>query len=98
MIDGTYKIQVDVPFGRKEGTIALRTEGDILFAEIDAPVVGKKSAQGHVEGNTFIAQGSEKIMLMGTIDYTLNGVVSGDDLHISIQSSKGDIELKGVRA
>ena len=40
MIDGKYKFEVDVPFGRKEGTIVLRTEGDAAFADIDAPVMG----------------------------------------------------------
>ena len=97
MIDGTYKIKVDVPFGRKEGTIVLRTEGDVAYAAIDAPIIGKQQVEGRAEGNTFSAQGSMKVKLMGKVDYTLTGEVSGDDLRIDIKSSKGEATLWGAR-
>ena len=97
MIDGTYKIKVDVPFGRKEGTIVLRTEGDVAYADIDAPIIGKQQVEGRAEGNTFSAQGSMKVKLMGKVDYTLTGEVSGDDLRIDIKSSKGEATLWGAR-
>ena len=98
MIDGTYRIQVDVPFGRKEGTVVLRTEGDAVLADIDAPVVGKQHIEGKASGDTFTAEGSGKIKLMGKIDYTLEGEVSGDDLRIDIHTNKGELKLEGVRA
>ena len=98
MIAGTYKIQIDVPFGRKEGTVVLRTEGDTVLADIDAPVVGKQHVEGKAEGDTFTAEGSGKIKLVGKIDYTLEGEVAGDDLRIDIHSSKGEFKLEGVRA
>ena len=98
MIDGTYKIKVDVPFGRKDGTIVLRTEGDVVSADIDAPIVGKQHVEGHAEGDTFTAQGSGKIKIMGKIDYTLRGEVVGDKLHIIIESNQGQFSLEGVRA
>ena len=98
MIDGTYKIEFDVPFGRKDGTLVLRTEGDTVYADIDAPIVGKNSLEGKVEGDTFTAEGSGKIKLVGKINYTLQGEVVEDSLHVSIQSNKGNFELDGVRA
>jgi hypothetical protein len=99
MIDGTYKVSIKVPFGRaKEGTIVLRTEGDVAYAQIDAPIVGKQQVQGHVEGDTFTAEGSGRIQLVGKVDYTLDGKVTGDDLHIDIHSNKGEFQLDGVRA
>ena len=98
MIDGTYKIEVGVPFGRKTGTVVLRTQGDTAVADIDAPIVGKQHVEGRAECDTFTAQGSGKIPLVGTIDYTLNGEVSGNDLVINIQSNKGDFQLRGIRA
>lgn len=97
MLDGTYKIKVDVPFGRKDGTISLRTEGDTVIADIDAPLVGKQHLEGRAEGNTFTAEGSKKIKLMGAIDYTLKGEVDGDALHIYIKTNKGDAQLEGIR-
>ena len=57
MIDGTYKFEVDVPFGRKSGTLTLRTEGEAAFADIDAPMIGKKHMEGRAQGDTFTAQG-----------------------------------------
>ena len=98
MIDGTYKITVDVPFGRKDGTIVLRTQGDTVFADIDAPVVGKQSVQGRASGDTFTAQGSGKIAFVGNIGYTLQGEVAGDKLYVDIRSNKGNFKLEGVRA
>ena len=97
MIDGKYSFEVDVPFGRKEGTIVLRTEGDAAFADIDAPVIGKNHMEGQVDGDTFTAQGSSKIKFMGNVKFTAVGVVSGDNLLIDIQSNKGDFTIKGVR-
>lgn len=98
MIDGTYKINVDVPFGRKDGTIVLRTEGDAVIADINAPVVGEQHVEGHAEGDKFTAQGSGKIKLVGKVDYSLEGEVTGDKLLMQIKTNKGDLEIEGVRA
>lgn len=98
MIDGTYKIKVDVPFGRKDGTIVLHSKGDVMTADIDAPIVGEQHVEGRAEGDTFTAQGSGKIKIMGRIDYTLRGEVVGDKLHIIIESNQGQFSLEGVRA
>lgn len=97
MIDGTYKFEIDAPFGRKDGTVVLRTEGNTVYADIDAPIIGKRHAEGVAEGDTFTTRGSGKITLMGKIDYTLRGKVTGDNLHIDVQSNKGDFELEGIR-
>ena len=97
MIDGKYSFEVDVPFGRKEGTIVLRTEGDTAIADIDAPVLGEKHVEGQVDGDTFTAQGSGKVKLMGNIEFTAVGTVSGDNLHVDIKSNKGDFIIDGVR-
>ena len=97
MIDGTYTIAIDTPFGRKDGTVVLRTEDDVVFADIDAPIIGKRHAKGRAEGDAFTAQGSGKVKLIGKVDYTLKGEVSGDDLCVYIKSNKGDFTLKGIR-
>ena len=97
MIDGTYKIMIDVPFGKKEGTVTLRTEGSAAFADVEAPVIGKQHLEGHADGDTFTAEGSGKIKLVGKVDFTLAGEVSGDDLRIDISSNKGELKIEGVR-
>ena len=97
MIDGTYKIGVDTPFGRKEGTIVVRMDGDAAIADIDAPIVGKRHLEGHAEGDTFTAEGSGKIKLVGMVSYILEGEVRGDILRVNIHSNKGDFALEGAR-
>ncbi|MBP3866355.1 MAG: hypothetical protein J6D25_00900 [Eggerthellaceae bacterium] len=97
MIDGTYKFEVDVPFGRKSGTLTLRTEGEAAFADIDAPMIGKKHMEGRAQGDTFTAQGSGKVKLVGTVEFTATGSVSGDKVHIDIRSNKGNFVIEGVR-
>lgn len=97
MIDGTYSFEIDVPFGRKTGSVTLCTEGDVAYADIDSPVIGKQRMEGRVEGDTFTAQGSKKIKLLGTVDYTLKAELIGDILHITLNTSKGEYELDGVR-
>ena len=98
MVDGTYKIEIDTPFGRKPGTVTLQSDGDKVLADIDAPMIGQQHAAGELVGeNEFAAQGTFKIKLIGKVDYSLHGNVVGDDIHVSIESSKGNFELDGRR-
>ncbi len=97
MIDGTYKIGVDVLFGHKEGTVTLRSEGDKAIADLDAPIIGKRHVEGKLEGDSFTMRGSGKIKLVGEVEFTLKGVVEGDNLHINIDSNKGEFKFEGVR-
>ena len=97
MIDGTYTFEMDTPLGRKSGTANLRTQGDTVYAEVDAPVIGKQSAEGSTDGISFTAQGSFKQLLLGKVDYTLSGEVVGDELRLAIKSNKGDFRVLGTR-
>ena len=83
MIDGTYQVEIDAPLGRKTGLVVIRTDGGAAIADIDAPFIGK--------------QGTFKLKLVGKVSYALDGQVIGDELHISIDSSKGSFELTGAR-
>lgn len=96
MIDGAYKLKIDVPLSNG-GSVVLRTEGDATYADIDAPVIGKQHVKGRCEGNTFTAEGSKSVFLVGRIDYTLRAEVSGDNMRVYIQSNKGDFTFDGVR-
>ena len=98
MIDGTYKMQVNTPLGSKTGTVSIRTAGATAHADIDMPIIGKQQANGTVAGDTLTASGTFKMGLMGKVSYSLQGRVVGDELHIDIQSSKGNFAITGVRA
>ena len=97
MVDGRYALQIDTPLGKRPGLVVLKTQGDVLHIEIDVPILGKQKAKGRVSGNTFAADGSFRMGLMGKISYALQGEVSGNDLTVQIKSSKGDFNFKGKR-
>ena len=97
MVDGNYAIYVDTLLGRRPGSVTLRTEGAKTFADINAPVIGKQFIEVRVEDNTFTAEGTFWLMLMGMIRYYLRGEVEGDNLHILIQSTKGKFDIRGKR-
>ena len=48
--------------------------------------------------NGFHAEGAFKLKFVGEITYDLHGTVDGDDPTITIDSSKGALELTGKRA
>ena len=98
MIDGKYAIKVDTPLGKRPGTVILKTQGNVFYADINAPVVGKQKTEGTVMGNSFATEGTFKLKLLGKVTYKLYGEVDGDNLHILIDSDKGQIKLDGVRA
>ena len=99
MVDGNYAIYVDTLLGRQPGSVTLRTEGAKTYADINAPVIGKQFIEVKVgDDNTFEAEGTFWLMLMGMIRYYLRGEVEGDDLHILIQSTKGKFDTNGKRA
>ena len=98
MIDGMYIIKVDVPIGRKEGTVVLETDGNNVIADIDAPVIGVQHVVGRVNGeDRFIARGSGKVKLLGKITYIIEGRIDNKKLLLTIRSNKGDIKLEGAR-
>lgn len=97
MIDGTYAIQVDTPLGRKPGRVDLHTEGNVVHATIDAPVIGRVKTDATLHGNSFVCEGSLKARLLGKVDYKLVGEVEGDGITIRIDSNKGQLDLTGTR-
>lgn len=98
MLDGIYIIQINTLLGRKTGSVKLRTEGKTLFADIDAPVIGKQRLKGRADGDSFTARGTGQVSFVGQVEYDLKGRVSGDNLHIDIRSNKGAFKFEGVRA
>lgn len=97
MLDGKYTIMIDTPLGKKAGNVVLRTEGDKVYSHIDAPVIGKQEAEATADGDTFTAEGTFKLLLVGKIEYSLRGEVEGDNLHIALETSKGNFDIEGTR-
>lgn len=97
MLDGTYLVEVDTPLGKKSAMVDLETRGEELNARVDAPIIGKQSATGTVQGNAFSAAGVVKVLLKGSVDFTVEGEVNDGILTANLKSSKGDLSLIGAR-
>lgn len=97
MIDGTYDIGVETALGYKKGKIVLKTDGSTVTADLEAPIIGKRRGTGIVEGNAFRAQGSASILLIGKIDFEIQGEVVGDVIDMDVHTSKGNLHVEGVR-
>lgn len=97
MLDGTYVVEVNTPLGRKTGKITLTTQDERVFVDVDAPVLGKKRLEGHAQGDSFIVEGTWKLLVFGKIEYTVEGKLYGDDLALSVKTSKGSTEAVGIR-
>ena len=98
MIDGTYQAEIETKLGAKSGTATLRTEGGLVICDIDAPVIGTQHVEGVLEGDdAFIAVGTFKILVVEDIDYLVNGRVEGDELHVTVESTKGTLEFTAQR-
>lgn len=98
MIDGTYRIQANTPFGSKVGTVRLRADNDLCHADIDAPIIGRQYVEGRLEDeNSFAAEGMFRLGFMGSLRYSMRGVVVDDTLNMTIRSNRGDFVLTGRR-
>ena len=98
MVDGTYSVEIESPVGRMTGRATIRTEGNKAFVKVSAPVIGRRTARGRVDGNKFSVQGSIMVFLVGRVTYSLDGEVIGDDIHIYAKSNRGDYEITGTRS
>ena len=98
MIDGNYLVRIDTLLIPQMSLATLKTEGDTVYVDIEAPIIGRRTSEGKVDGNTFVCEGRLDVDLIGEITYTLSGEVDGDDIHIVIASNKGEFNFSGRRA
>jgi len=98
MFDGTYAVEIDTSLGRKLGTLTFTPEGERLHIDVDAPVLGKKRAEGRLlSESSFIAEGTWKILVIGKVDFTIEGRLYGDDLALDVKTNEGNAQGVGIR-
>ena len=94
--DGTWKVTIDSPMGKQEGTVTLATSGS-SFTGSFAGAQGTQDVSGKVDGNT-LTWGT-KITQPFPIDLEFNVTVNGDAMEGSVKAGAfGSSPLKGVRA
>lgn len=97
MIDGNYMMQIDTLVGTQSSVATLKTEGDTVFVDIDAPVIGRRTSEGKIDGDTFLCEGAFDVELLGQVAYTLRGEIDGDNLKVVIASNMGEFNFTGTR-
>lgn len=97
MIDGNYMMQIDTLVGTQQSVATLKTEDDTVFVDIDAPVIGRRTSEGKIDGDTFLCEGAFDVELIGQVAYTMSGEIDGDNLKVAIVSNMGEFNFAGTR-
>lgn len=97
MLDGTYKIHMETPVGRKKGKLYLKTEGDKLMSCVEAPILGRQFFEWKPDGDTFTGDGEFELFLVGDIYFTVEGGVNGDEVQCTLDTNKGPFVIEGTR-
>lgn len=97
MLDGTYELLVNTPFGDKQGTAVLGTEGSVLTVDVKIHGFPRQKGKGTCDGDSFSAKGSVRIPFMRTYQYVLRGSVQEDLLDAMLTSNIGTFRIAGIR-
>ena len=96
-VDGTYRVELDMPMGKIESKLTLQTEGGTLSGNISSPMGTMEFSGGTVNGDD-ISWEMEINSPLGKVnlEYTLK--VSGDDISGEVKAGNfGSSLLKGKR-
>lgn len=95
-MNGHYTFTIETPLGRENGHLDLQQRETHLTANLR--LNGRtETLQGTTTGeDRFAFQGKRK-WLFRTIDYTIQGEVSGDRLQGTLKSSLGVMPFTGIR-
>jgi len=97
-VDGTYKIELDTPHGKRSNKLTLKTDGNSLSGSYSGDLGEQTFDGGTVNADevTFSIQVSGP---MGQVTLDFKGVVSGDEISGQVQlGSFGSSDFKGTRA
>jgi hypothetical protein len=95
-IDGTYKIEIDTPMGKQEGTLILKVAGDKLSGSMES-MMGKQDFTGTASGDT-IKFNMDISGPMGQMLLEYTGKITGDDIAGEVKAGNfGSSPYKGKR-
>lgn len=95
-IAGTYTITVNIPDQPMPGTMTLVVNGDALTGSMVTELGASTIRSGKVTGDRFTFVASVEFGGM-TMEITVNGSVSGNNISGSIASPQGDVPFSGTR-
>lgn len=94
-MNGTFKVTLDTPIGRKSGTITFIDDGRSLGGTIRA-MGHTNHFTGRADGNSFDISGVLHVGFLN-FQYTAQGTVNGNALNGSARSSAGNFQMSGTR-
>lgn len=97
MLDGTYELLISTPIGDKQGSATLSTAGDSLTADVKISGFPRQKGVGSFTGDSFTAEGTVKIPLLGKFEYRIEGSVQEDLLDAVCSTDRGSIKIAGIR-
>lgn len=97
MLSGTHKVELATPLGVKSGRVVIEERDGAALLKLDAPLIGKRQVTGTCSGNSFSAQGVVKSRLIGTHEYSVEGVVEGDELSCVLITGGNSYQVTGTR-
>ena len=95
-MNGTFKISLATPMGRKNGTISLAEEDGALVGSLRALGHENPIKNGKVSGNNFEFSGALKTGF-GKIEYSAVGMINGDILTANAKTKYGIMKINGTR-
>ncbi|MBE5962167.1 MAG: hypothetical protein E7256_12445 [Lachnospiraceae bacterium] len=94
-IEGRYKISVAAPFGKQQGYVEFKTEGERLQAKLH--LMGTESKfEGKASGNEFEFQEKVKSGIVH-MNVKVKGHIEGDELFAKASTTYGTFPITGVR-
>lgn len=96
-IDGTYKLEIELPTGKESSTVTLKTQGSVLSGVSVAEDGSETSFDGGtVDGNGFSVS-VDASGPMGPMQITVTGVVEGDDISGTFTGTGFELKFRGSR-
>lgn len=96
-VDGTYKIEIDTPMGKQEGTLTLKADGDKLSGSMDSMMGKMEFGGGSVKGDA-VSWSMNISSPMGDMKLDYTGKVTGDDIAGEVKAGNfGSSPFKGKR-
>ena len=97
MIEGTFDVSVDTPKLHRRGTLALKSEGERIFARLTLNEREPLDFAGTCADKTFHIEGEGELPSLGQVAYQADGEVWGNSLDVKCTTEAGVVTIFGTR-
>ena len=97
MIDGLFDVSIDTPKYHRRGTIALKSAGEEIAAQLRVADLDEMTFTGTCADKEFDFSGNANLPSLGQVDYVAHGSVWGNSVTITCDTDAGKVELFGTR-